>query len=267
MITLAAARPLGDLLREWRRRRRMSQLDLALEADISQRHLSFIESGRAAPSREMVLNLAERLEVPLRDRNPMLVAAGFAPVFAERQFDDPALAPARAAIDMVLRGHQPFPALAIDRHWTMIAANAAVPLLLSDVEDRSLLEGRVNVLRLSLHPGGLAPQIENLAEWRNHLMERLHHQIASTGDPALAALMAEISRYPSAPALKGNRDFGGIAVPLRLKSRMGQLSLISTTTVFGTPTDITLSELAIEAFFPADEETARLLRRLAEGDC
>ncbi len=153
MTTLAAARPLGDFLREWRRRRRMSQLDLALEAEISQRHLSFIESGRAAPSRDMLLHLAERLEVPLRDRNPMLLAAGFAPVFVERRLDDPALQPARRAIEMVLKGHEPFPALAIDRHWTLVAANAAVAPLLADVADRSLMSGPVNVLRLSLHPG------------------------------------------------------------------------------------------------------------------
>jgi transcriptional regulator with XRE-family HTH domain len=268
MTTLAHARPLGDFLREWRRRRRMSQLDLALEAEISQRHLSFIESGRAAPSRDMLLHLAERLEVPLRERNPMLLAAGFAPVFAERKLDDPALQPARRAIDMVLRGHEPFPALAVDRHWTLVAANAAVAPLLADVADRSLIEGRVNVLRLSLHPQGLAPHIANLFEWRSHLLERLRQQIAATGDRVLRALLEELSGYPvpeDAPKAAAKHDYAGIAVPMELRTEAGLLSFISTTTVFGTPVDVTLSELAIESFFPANDETAQLLRQMAEA--
>ncbi len=267
MTTLAAARPLGDYLRDWRRRRRMSQLDLALEADISQRHLSFIESGRSAPSRDMLLHLAERLEVPLRDRNPMLLAAGFAPVFAERRLDDPALEPARRAIDRVLKGHEPFPALAVDRHWTLVAANAAVAPLLADVADRSLIEGPVNVLRLSLHPAGLAPHIANLAEWRNHLLERLHQQIAVTGDRVLEKLLEELAGYPvpeGASKSAAKHDYAGIAVPMELRTQVGLLSFISTTTVFGTPVDVTLSELAVESFFPADDETARLLRQMAE---
>lgn len=270
MTTLAAApptsRPLGDFLRDWRRRRRMSQLDLALEAEISQRHLSFIESGRSVPSRDMLLHLAERLGVPLRERNPMLIAAGFAPVFTERKLDDPALAPARKAIDMVLKGHEPFPALAVDRHWVLVAANAAVPPLLAGVRDASLLEGQVNVLRLSLHPRGLAPDIANLGEWRDHLLERLHQQITATGDPVLRRLLDELAAYPvpeSSP--KPNRDFAGIAVPMELRTEMGLLSFISTTTVFGTPVDVTLSELAVESFFPANDETARLLPQMAEA--
>ncbi|WJR65320.1 helix-turn-helix transcriptional regulator [Neorhizobium sp. CSC1952] len=265
MTTVATARPLGDFLRDWRRRRRMSQLDLALEADISQRHLSFIESGRSAPSREMLLHLAERLDVPLRERNPMLIAAGFAPVFAERRLDDPALAPARQAIDMVLKGHEPFPALAVDRHWTLVAANAAVAPLLKGVADRTLLEGQVNVLRLSLHPQGLAPQIANLFEWRNHLLERLHQQIVATGDRVLEELLEELSGYPAPEAApkSAGRDYAGIAVPMELRTEAGLLSFISTITVFGTPVDVTLSELAVESFFPANDETARLLRRMA----
>src|SRR5690349_22654193 len=167
---ILSVRSLGDHLREWRKLRCMSQLDLALEAEISQRHLSFIESGRSTPSRDMLLHLAERLGVPLRDRNPMLLSAGYAPLFAERSLDDPALKPARQAIDMVLKAHEPFPALAIDRHWTLISANAAIAPLLRNVRDASLLEGPVNVLRLSLHPEGLAPDIVNLAEWRAHLL-------------------------------------------------------------------------------------------------
>ncbi len=255
------ARSLGDHLREWRQRRRMSQLDLALEADISQRHLSFIESGRSTPSREMLLHLAERLGVPLRDRNPLLLAAGFAPVFAERRLDDPALEPARRAIDRVLKGHEPFPAIAIDRHWTLVAANAAIGPLLEAVADPSLLEPPVNVLRLSLHPQGLAPHIINLSEWRAHLLDRLRQQISVSGDPVLEKLLKELLSYPAPKdPSETHTDLAGIAVPLQLSTKAGLLSFISTTTVFGTPVDITLSELAIETLFPADEETAAILR-------
>ncbi|MBX5085602.1 helix-turn-helix transcriptional regulator [Rhizobium lentis] len=257
-------RSLGDHLREWRQRRRMSQLDLALEADISQRHLSFIESGRSTPSREMLLHLAERLGVPLRDRNPLLLAAGFAPVFAERKLDDPALEPARRAIDMVLKGHEPFPAIAIDRHWTLIAANAAITPLLEAVADASLLEPPVNVLHLSLHPQGLAPGITNLPEWRAHLLDRLRQQISISGDPELEKLLNDLLSYPAPEAASEvHADHAGIVVPLKLSTKAGLLSFISTTTVFGTPVDITLSELAVESFFPADQETAAILRSLA----
>src|SRR5690606_12989390 len=172
--------PVGRLLREWRHRRRLSQLDLALEAEISQKHLSFVESGRSVPSRDMVLRLAERLDVPLRERNAMLLAAGYAPVFPQRPLDDPALKPARQAIELILKGHEPFPALAIDLHWTLVAANESVPPLLTEIEDHALLKPPVNVLRLSLHPRGLAPRIANLVEWRAHLLERLRHQVALT---------------------------------------------------------------------------------------
>lgn len=262
---IATARSLGDHLREWRQRRRLSQLEFALEADISQRHLSFIESGRSLPSREMLMHLAERLGVPLRERNPMLLSAGFAPVFPERKLDDPALAPARRAIDLLLKGHEPFPALAIDRHWTLVAANAAVAPLLAGIADVSLATPPVNVLRLSLHPDGLAPRIINLPEWRNHLLERLRQQISATGDPVLIKLLQELSAYPAPDAQKSSlsdRDFAGIAVPLELLTEAGRLSFISTTTIFGTPVDVTLSELAIESFFPADTETAELLKTM-----
>jgi transcriptional regulator with XRE-family HTH domain len=266
-MMMTSARSLGDHLRDWRKLRRMSQLDLALEAEISQRHLSFIESGRSTPSRDMLLHLAERLGVPLRERNPMLLAAGYAPLFAERSLDDPALKPARLAVDMVLKAQEPFPALAIDRHWTLLAANAAIAPLLADVTEKSLLEGPVNVLRLSLHPGGLAPHIVNLAEWRAHLLERLRQQIDNSGDPILGALLRELQELSPGgnPADETKHDHAGIAVPLRLRTSAGTLSLISTTTVFGTPVDVTLSELAIESFFPADEETAAILRKLAIG--
>jgi transcriptional regulator with XRE-family HTH domain len=247
-------RPLGEQIRHWRRQRRLSQMDLALDAEISTRHLSFIETGRAQPSREMVLLLAEQLEVPLRERNAMLLGAGYAPVYSERPLDDPQLAAARRAVELVLKGHEPFPALAIDRHWHMIAANAAVAPLLEGVAG-FLLEGPVNVLRLSLHPEGLAPRIRNLGEWRGHLLERLRRQAWLTSDPALAALLEELCGYPSAEGSGDLDGFGEVAVPLRLESPIGELRFFSTTTVFGTPRDVTLDELAIEAFFPADEET------------
>ena len=262
------AQPVGYYLREWRRHRRMSQLDFALEAEISQRHLSFMESGRSTPSREMVHHLAERLDIPLRERNVLFLAAGYAPVFPERSLDDPALKPAREAIDLVLGGHEPFPALAVDRHWTLVAANRAVAPLLGGVTEASLLEPPVNVLRLALHPGGLAPHTANLPEWRTHLLERLRHQIAMTGDAMLSQLMQELLAYPDKTTtpvrrLAQQRDYAGVVVPLELVTEAGLLSFFSTVTVFGTPVDITLSELALEAFFPANAETAAILRRLA----
>jgi transcriptional regulator with XRE-family HTH domain len=250
----------GDLLRDWRRRRRMSQLELALEAEISAKHLSFVESGRSRPSREMLLHLCEMLAVPLRERNAVLLAAGYAPVFPKRSMDDPALKAAFAAIGRVLTGHEPYPALAVDRHWHLLAANRAVPLLLAGAAPE-LLAPPVNVLRLSLHPDGLAPRIANLAEWRGHLLARLRQQIEASADAALSELHRELSAYP-APASKAAPHGDSIAVPLRFQSEAGMLSLLSTTTVFGTPVDVTLSELAIEAFFPADAETAARLQTL-----
>lgn len=258
------ARPVGDLLREWRQRRRLSQLDLALDAEISTRHLSFVETGRAAPSRDMVLHLAHQLDVPLRERNALLLAAGYAPMFPERPLDDPALRAAREAVERVLAAHMPYPALALDRGWTLLAANAAVASLLGDA-DPTLLAPPVNVMRLSLHPAGLAPRIQNLPEWRVHLLSRLQHQAALTSDPTLISLLAELRGYPTPPN-PGATDHGDIAVPLRLAVKgYGTLSFLSTTTVFGTPVDVTLSELFVEAFLPADSATADALRRLAEG--
>src|SRR5262249_13522249 len=264
---MATARAIGDHLREWRHRRRMSQLDLACDADISTRHLSFLETGRSLPSRDMVLRLAERLDVPLRERNVMLVAAGYAPAFAERSFDDPALSGVRQAVDLVLAGHEPYPALAVDRHWIMLAANAAIPPLLSGI-DPGLLQPPVNVLRLSLHPAGLAPRIPNLAEWRAHLLERLRRQIDVSGDPVLLELMQELRAYPCPTNVRAMRpaprvDPGSVVVPLQLVTAAGMLSFVSTTTMFGTPVDITVAELALESFFPADTATAHILGRAA----
>lgn len=267
-MDLPAAQPLrtvGDHLRAWRKHRRLSQLAFALDAEISQKHLSFIESGRAVPSRQMVLRLADCLNVPLKDRNHMMLAAGYAPVYPEHALDDPVMDAARRAVDLVLKGHEPFPAIAVDRHWTLVAANAAVPPLLSLVRDRMLLKPPVNVMRLSLAPGGLAPAIINLSEWRTHLLARLRQQIDITADIRLEALRRELVTYPSpesaAPCLP-DANARSVVVPLMLQTPVGVLSFISTTTVFGTPVDITLSELALEAFYPADDSTRELVREL-----
>ena len=262
------APPVGELLRQWRRRRGFSQLDLACEADISTRHVSFLETGRSLPSRSMVIHLAERLDIPLRERNGLLVAAGYAPIYSEHSLDDPALRAAREAVDLVLTGHEPYPALAVDRHWTLIAANRAVgPLLAGAAAD--LLRPPVNVLRLSLHPAGLAPRIGNFGQWRGHVLTRLARQVDVSADPVLASLHAELKALPApgscgpeagpdAVMAGGHAD---VVVPLRLRTEAGLLSFFSTTTVFGTAVDVTLSELAIEAFFPADAATAETLRR------
>ncbi|WCM24140.1 helix-turn-helix transcriptional regulator [Paraburkholderia bryophila] len=264
----SASRTVGDLLREWRQRRRMSQLLLATEADVSTRHLSFVESGRAVPSREMVMHLAERLDVPLRARNALLVAAGYAPLFRERPLSDPQLAAAREAVELVLKGHEPYPALAIDRHWTIVASNNALAPLLSGASPE-LLKPPVNALRLSLHPDGIAGSIVNWHAWRDHALARLQRQIEVSGDATLSALRDELAAYPAppgaVPAEHDNAAVNQIAVPLRLRTPIGELSFFSTTTVFGTPVDVTLSELAIEAFFPADQQTATALREFADN--
>ena len=276
--TATPATPVGGLLRIWRERRRLSQLELAGAADISARHVSFLETGRSAPSRAMLLRLAERLEVPLRERNALLLSAGYAPMYSERRLDDPALRQARAAVDLVIAGHSPYPALAVDRHWTMVSANAPVNLLLAGVDPR-LLQPPVNVLRLSLHPDGLGPQVENSTQWRTHVLMRLRQQIAATADPILIELLAELEAYPLASKSDGrtsdgakpggdakptdDTDYGGVVVPFRLRTDFGVLSFFSTTTVFGTPLDVTLAELAIESFFPADPQTTDTLNRIA----
>ena len=255
------AKKIGDLLREWRGRRRLSQLDLALDAEISSKHLSFVETGRAQPSREMILRLAEQLKIPLRERNVLLTSAGFAPVFPERPLDDQSLQAARQTVELILQGHEPNPALALDRHWNLITANKAVALFLKDVSAEQL-QLPINVLRLSLHPEGLARQVVNFAQWRAHLLDRLRRQIEITADAVLIELEKELKSYP-APKENHRRekiDSRAIAIPLRVKTEEGELSFISTTTVFGTPVDITLSELIIESFFPADEKTASFLK-------
>ena len=277
MSTTSAA-AVGAQIRHWRMRRRLSQLELALAADVSTRHLSCLETGRAAPSREMVLRLARRLDVPLRERNRLLTAAGFAPMFAARPLDDAAMAAARAVVELVLRAHEPYPALAVDRHWNVVLQNRAVALLLDGV-DPALLEPPVNALRLALDPRGIAPRIVNFAAWRAHLLGRLGQQVAASDDDALRALADELAALGAAGAAPDPRDAAAhaasarehapagcaanepaLVVPLVVQTRLGTLSFISTTTVFGTPVDITLAELALESFFPADAATAAALQ-------
>lgn len=249
--------PLGTLLRDWRHRRRLSQLDLALEAGVSARHLSFLETGRSKPSREMVLHLSEQLEVPLRDRNRLLLAAGFAPAFEERPIDAPEMAPVREALDKILTGHEPYPAAVVDRWWNLAAANRSIAVFTEHVPAH-LMEPPVNVLRVSLHPDGMASRILNYGEWRGHLVDRLRRQVALTADARLAALLDEITGYPGETG-EAHGPGDEIAVPLRFDAGGVELTFFSTIATFGTAVDITLAELAIEAFFPANRTTASYL--------
>ena len=254
--------PIGQHIRTWRQRRRLSQQGLAQEADVSTRHLSYVETGRSEPSREMVLRLAERLQIPLRERNTLLVAAGYAPMYRERALHDPELASARAAVELVLKGHEPYPALALDRYYNVVAANRAVPLFLQGLPD-DLLAPPMNVLRISLDPRGVAPRIENLLQWRKHLFERLRQQIAATADPTLVDLLAELEAYPLPEGASPQDVHGehlGVVMPFRMRTPAGVLGFISTVTIFGTAHDVTLQELRIESFFPADAFTADVLR-------
>ena len=254
----------GDLLREWRQRRHMSQLALANQAEISPQHLSFVETGRSQPSREMVLHLAEELAIPIRERNVLLVAAGYAPIFTQRSLDDPALAAARRAVDLVLEAQKPYPAFAIDRHWIIVASNDVLPELYDGVLPE-LLTPPINALRLSLHPQGLAPRTVNFREWRAHLLAVARKRVDLTGDQVIAELLHEVSGYPVTvgKAPLQTADSGSeFVVPFKIITSAGLLSFFSTTTVFGTPVDVTLSELALELFFPADAASAEIVHRL-----
>lgn len=255
----------GDQLRWWRARRRFSQLDLAGRAEVSTRHLSFPETGRSRPSREMVVHLAEVLDVPLRDRNQMLTGAGFAPVYGQRSYDDDSMAQVRAAVSAVLAGHQPFPAVVVDRHWNLVDANAASQLFLADI-DPTLLEPPINVVRLSLHPDGLAPAIENFAEYAEHMVWRLRRQHERSADPVLGALLDEIEPWlpAGAPVVPFAGD-PGVVLPMQFRFRGELLDMFSTVAVFGAPLDVTLDDIAIEAFYPSDERTAALLRSYTES--
>jgi transcriptional regulator with XRE-family HTH domain len=260
-------RPVGELLRQWRERRHLSQLELALLADTSSRHLSFVETGRSRPGRDLLLRLAERLEVPLRERNHLLLAGGYAPAFGQTALDAPEMAGVLAALRQVLAGHEPYPAVVVDRAWNLVEANAAVALLVGGA-DPALLAPPVNVLRVSLHPGGMASRIVNLGEWRAHLFGRLRRQIALTADPGLAELYDELRAYPcdqAEPEVEVPGP-GDVVVPLRLRHGDRELAFLSIMASFGTPLDVTVAELAIESFFPADPGTGSALRDLVAGE-
>ena len=256
MAVFPQAPRVGELLRSWRQRRKISQFDLSLDSAVSSRHLSFIETGRSRPSREMVLHLAEKLEVPLRDRNALLLAAGYAPIYGERSLDDADMSLARDALDRFLVAHMPYPAIALDRHMNLVAGNDAVGMLLEGVAPW-LLEPPANALRITLHPEGMAPAIVNLPEWSAHLLDRVGRRAAITGDETLAALVAELATYPGVHTQAPAYDIATeIVLPLRMRRGADELSMICTQTTFGTAVDVTLAELSIEGFYPADELTA-----------
>jgi transcriptional regulator with XRE-family HTH domain len=263
-MTAAAAEPIGILVKTWRERRRRSQLDVALAAEVSARHLSFIETGRSNPSRDMIERLCEELDVPLRERNALHLAAGFAPAHRERAFTD--LGAAHDAIQAVLHGHDPNPAMAVNVRWELLASNDAAARFLAQVPP-SLREPPVNVLRATLHPDGLSPRILNLAQWRTHVLRRVRRQLDRTAAHGLADLLAELESYPDGDDRSDDADAGpthdGIVVPMRLATEGGELALLYTTTLFGSPRDVTLDEVAVETFFAADAPTARTLRQMA----
>lgn len=267
MAVAAASAPIGEMLRAWRHRRSLSQLELSLNAGVSSRHLSFLETGRSQPSREMVLHLAEELEVPPRERNSMLLAAGFAPLYTERSLQEPQMALVRQAIDRFLRAHEPYPALVVDRNHDLLASNDALQVLLDGVAPQ-LLAPPANALRIALHPSGIAPRTLNFGEWSAHLMQRLQREMQMTADPRLQALYEELCAYPGVELAPPHGHFhaGEIVLPLRLRDGDGELAFFSTISTFGTAIDITLEELSIEAFYPANAQTAnRLLREIGAG--
>jgi transcriptional regulator with XRE-family HTH domain len=263
MSVASPPRGVGELLRDWRQRRRLSQLDLAVEADVSARHLSFVETGRSRPSRELVVHLAEHLEVPLRERNALLLAAGYAPVYTETPLDSPSMAPVRDALDTILAGHEPFPAVIVDRRWDLVSANRPALQLLAAGVSPALLAPPANAMRVCLHPDGLAPRIANLAEYSAHLLGRLRRQVVLSPDPVVEQLVEELRHYPGvedAPTTAID-PAAMLFVPLRLRTPAGdELAFFSTLATFGTPLDITLEELSIESFFPADRTTEAALR-------
>ncbi len=276
-MTLTGSRPtdatslevppaVGDLIRSWRQRRHLSQLDLANLSGVTTRHLSFVETGRSRPSREMVLHLAEHLDVPLRGRNDLLLAAGFAPAYRRTELTSPSFDSVRDAIDQVLAAHQPFPAIVIDQKWNLVSSNAAAFILVEDI-DPTLLEPPINVLRIAVHPDGLAPRIANLDHWSEHILTRLHRQSIVTGDPELEELSDELVELLAAsgvtPKPEPTESANLVATPMLLESRLGSLALITMIATFGTALDITLAELALETFLPADAETLTTLNRYA----
>ena len=259
--------PVGQLLRDWRTRRRRSQLDLALDVGVSTRHLSFVETGRSRPSAELVLAIAHHLDVPLRERNGLLLAGGFAPRFSQMSLDDPAMDHVRASIQRMLDAHDPYPGAVIDRQWNVVMVNRAGLTLARDLPD-AVLGPPLNVYRLCLHPDGLASRTTNFTDWATYLLEQLRRSIMLTGDPTLVALLDEVTSYPNvaqiAPLLGNARgEDPPILVPFRLATPLGELSLFTTLTTFGTPLDVTIDELAIELFFPADDRSDQMLRAMS----
>jgi transcriptional regulator with XRE-family HTH domain len=256
--------PFGGLLREWRQTRHVSQLELSSVSGVSTRHLSFIETGRAKPSRDMVLRLAQELDVPLREQNTLLVAAGYAPEYTERALDAPEMTPVRTAIDLVLEGHQPYPAFVLDSRCNILRANQAAQIFTEGVADH-LLRGGGNSIRLALHPDGLASRLVNHAEVREHLLHPLRRRAAAGGDPRVAKLVREFEAYPypEDEQMLPHDSFGGVVVPIRLRREDRVLSFFSTIATFGTAVDLTVAELSLESFFPADAETTEILRSLA----
>lgn len=253
----------GALVRDWRQRRRLSQLGLSTALGMSARHLSFVETGRSRPSPGLILRLGEELDVPLAERNTMLLAAGYAPAYSEQGLDAIELEPLRAAARRLIEAHAPYPALLVERHWNLVEANAAVSVLTAQSAPHLLTEP-INVLRLSLHPEGMAPRVVNLAEWRQHVLVRLARQAQITADPVLAELYEELCALPEGEHDPSAAGLGpSIVVPLRYRHGEHTLNLLSTTTVFGQPRDVTVAGLAVEAFFPADAATAERLREIA----
>lgn len=258
-MTTTFNEPVGLLVRRWRERRRLSQLQLANEAGVSSRHLSFIETGRSQPSPSMIVRLSEFLEVPLRERNAWLLAAGYAPAYPETDLSEVSMSAVSTAINQVLSAHEPFPTAVVDQHWDLVDANSAIGVFLDGCAPE-LLEPPVNVLRLSLHPRGMAPRISNLHQWKSHLMERLRHQVLVTDDAELRRLAEELEQYPdSSSTSRPGRAEPAIVVPLHYQNGNERLSFFSTTTVFGAPMDVTVSELAIESFYPTDDATRRAM--------
>lgn len=259
--------PVGELLRDWRTRRRRSQMDLALDVGVSTRHLSFVETGRSRPSVDLVLALAHHLDVPLRERNGLLLAAGYAPRFSQLSLDEPAMTNVRLSIQRMLNAHDPYPGAVIDRQWNVAMVNRAGSMLAQGIPDH-LLGPPMNVYRLCLHPDGLARRTINFTDWAAYLLEQLRRSIVVTGDPALVALLEEVSNYPNVVQIAtlvdaDRRDEPPILVPFQLSTPLGQLSLFTTLTTFGTPLDVTIDELAIELFFPADDASDHMLHSLA----
>ncbi|MGW3493702.1 helix-turn-helix domain-containing protein [Streptomyces sp. NPDC001020] len=254
---------IGPLLRGWRERRRLSQLELALRADSSARHISFVETGRSRPSEEMVLRLAEHLDVPVRERNALLLAAGYAPHYPETPLDDPSMEALRAGVERLIQGYEPYPAVVVDAMYNVVAANRGITMLLEDIPDR-LLTPPLNVMRLSLHPQGLAPRIQNLREWRGHLLAQMGRQIALQRSPALRELYQEVAAYPVADRTEPEHDepVPHFALPLRIEHDNQVLSFVSSISTFNTPMDVTVAELAIETFLPADPATVKYLQTM-----